>query len=126
MTQAVVLIAKYGVVKSATMIFQLILVLVGFLTYFYFKTWKRMKLWSSMGVDEDPGSFPFGSQPNHELMMQKISFNNMFDESYPKFKGKKFWGNYGTFGAPQLIINDPELMKDIMIKVLRHYNCLLS
>lgn len=74
-----------------------------------------------MGVDEDPGSFPFGSQPNRELMMQKISFNNMFDESYPKFKGKKFWGNYGTFGAPQLIINDPELMKDILIKDFDHF-----
>ena len=79
-----------------------------------------------MGVDEDPGSFPFGSQPNHELMMQKISFNNMFDESYPKFKGKKFWGNYGTFGAPQLVINDPELMKDILIKVLTHALRLLA
>ena len=70
-----------------------------------------------MGLDEDPGSFPFGSEPNRDLLMQKHSFNAMFDKSYQKFKDKKFWGNYGTFGAPQFIVNDVELMKDILIKV---------
>lgn len=98
------------------MIFQLVLVLVGLLTYFYYKTWKKMTLWSSMGLDEDPGSFPFGSEPNRDLLMQKHSFNAMFDKSYQTFKGKKFWGSYGTLGAPQFVVNDVELMKDILIK----------
>ena len=104
------------------MIFQLILVLVGLLTFFYYKTWKKMKLWSGMGVVEDPGFFPFGSQPNRDLLMQKASLNSMFDESYTKFKGNKLWGHYGTFGAPLLVVNDIELMKDVTIKVPAFYN----
>jgi len=98
------------------MISELVLVLVSLLAYFYYKTWKKMRLWSSMGVEEDPGSFPFGSQPNRDLFIQKISWNALFDESYPKYKHLKLWGNYGVLGAPQLVINDLELMKDVLIR----------
>ena len=99
------------------MIFQIVLILLGVLTYVYYKTWKKMRLWSSMGVEEDPGSFPLGSKANRDMFTQKISFNEYFDESYPKFKHLKMWGNYATLGAPQLVVNDMDLMKDVMIKV---------
>ena len=99
------------------MIFQLLLVVVGLLTYFYYKTWKKMGLWSRMGIDEDPGSFPAGSLSTQNIMMQKVSINEMFDHLYPKYKDKKFWGHYGMLGAPQLVVNDLELMKDVLIKV---------
>ena len=99
------------------MILQIVLVVLGLLTYVYYRSWRKMRLWSSMGVEEDPGSFPFGSQPNWGLMTQKISFNETFEEAYPKFKHLKLWGYYGNFGAPHLVVNDMELIKDVMIKV---------
>ena len=44
------------------MIFQLVIALVGLsLTYIYVRTQKRMRLWSDMGVAEDPGTFPLGN-----------------------------------------------------------------
>ena len=43
-------------------------------------------------------------------------FNEIFDKAYPRFGGKKMWGHYGVLGAPQLVIRDMELMKDVFIK----------
>ena len=111
------------------MIFQLLLLIIGLLTALYFKTWKKMTLWSSMGVPEDPGSFPLGSQPNKDMIMQKISFADYFEKSYPRFKKDKLWGLYGVMGKPQLVVNDMELMKDVLIKVgkiLHSYSSYLS
>ena len=51
------------------------------------------------------------------MIAQKINFNDYFDESYAKFRDHKVWGNYGMFATPQLVINDLDLMKDVMIKV---------
>ena len=47
----------------------------------------------------------------------KISFNEMMDGSYERFKGKKLWGSYGILGSPQMVVNDLELIKDVLIKV---------
>jgi len=74
-----------------------------------------------MGIDEDPGSFLLGSQGNADLMAQKISFNEMMDGSYERFKGKKLWGSYGILGSPQMVVNDLELIKDVLIKDFEHF-----
>jgi len=103
------------------MIFQLLLLIIGLLTALYFKTWKKMTHWSSMGVPEDPGSFPLGSQPNKDMIMQKISFADYFDKSYPRFKKDKLWGLYGVMGKPQLVVNYMELMKDVLIKDFEYF-----
>ena len=55
------------------------------------------------------------------MIAQKINFNDYFDESYTKFRDHKVWGNYGMFATPQLVINDLDLMKDVMIKVSSLY-----
>ena len=48
-------------IPTIEMIFQLVIALVGLsLTYIYVRTQKRMRLWSDMGVAEDPGTFPLG------------------------------------------------------------------
>ena len=62
------------------MILQLAAALVGVLTFAYYRIWKKLKLWSSMGLAEDPGSCVMGSQPNSDALSQKSSFNDMFDE----------------------------------------------
>ena len=99
------------------MILQLVALLVGVLTFAYYRIWKKLKLWSSMGLAEDPGSFVMGSQPNSDALSQKSSFNDMFDQAYEKFRDQKMWGSYGMFGEPHLIINDLDLAKDVLIKV---------
>ena len=99
------------------MILQLVVALVGVLTFAYYRVWKKLKLWSSMGLAEDPGSFVMGSQPNSDALSQKSSFNDMFDQAYEKFRDQKMWGSYGMFGEPHLIINDLDLAKDVLIKV---------
>ena len=109
-----------GSIFDIAMILQLVLVLVGICTYLYYRTWKKLRLWSSMGIDEDPGSFLLGSQGNADLMAQKISFNEMMDGSYERFKGKKLWGSYGILGSPQMVVNDLELIKDVLIKVRKN------
>jgi len=102
------------------MLLQLIAVLAALVAYLYYKTWKKLQHWSSMGIPEDPGTF-LGSQPNRDLIAQKINFNDYFDESYAKFRDNKVWGNYGMFATPQLVINDLDLMKDVMIKDFDHF-----
>ena len=99
------------------MIMHFVALLVSVLTYLYYRLWKKLKLWSSMGLAEDPGSFVMGSQPNSDALSQKSSFNDMFDEAYEKFRDQKMWGSYGMFGEPHLIINDLDLAKDVLIKV---------
>jgi len=104
-------------IQTIEMIFQLVIALVGLsLTYIYVRTQKRMRLWSDMGVAEDPGTFPLGSQPNRDMFMQKISFSELFDKSYYKFKRNKVWGYYGIMGQPTLVVSDMQIFKDIMIK----------
>ena len=68
------------------------------------------------------GGFYFlivGSQPNRDMFMQKISFSELFDKSYYKFKRNKVWGYYGIMGEPTLVVSDMQIFKDIMIKVRR-------
>ena len=102
--------------NTEIMFLQLVVVLVGVLTFLFFRIWKKLKLWSSMGLVEDPGSFVMGSQPNSDALSQKSSFNDMFDEAYEKFQDQNMWGSYGMFGEPHLIINDLDLAKDVLIK----------
>ena len=51
------------------------------------------------------------------MFMQKISFSELFDKSYYKFKRNKVWGYYGIMGQPTLVVSDMQIFKDIMIKV---------
>ena len=76
-----------------------------------------MRLWSSLGVVQDPGSFPFGSPPIWGVLTGTKTVGNYMDQSYSKFKHNKMWGMYGLMGLPQLVINDFELIRDIFMKV---------
>ena len=74
------------------MIFQLVIALVGLsLTYIYVRTQKRMRLWSDMGVAEDPGTFPLGnavgytkacSNQTEQLLLCITGTSNSFRRSF--------------------------------------------
>jgi len=74
-----------------------------------------------MGVEEDTGYFPLGSQSMWDISMGKSAFNNLFDEGYSRFQDKKMYGSYGVMGLPQLVIQDMDLIKDVLIKDFDHF-----
>ena len=76
-----------------------------------------MRLWASLGLEQDPGTFPFGSNPIWGILTGTKTVGDYLDESYAQFKHKKIWGFYGIMGQPHLVINDFELLRDIFIKV---------
>ena len=100
---------------------QIVLVVLAWLTYIYYKTSRKMALFREMGIPEDPGYFPLGSKPSWDVMKQKTLFLNLLDEQYVKFNGKKMYGWYGSMGFPQLVVQDMELIKDVLIKDFDHF-----
>ena len=71
---------------------QIVLVILAWLTYSYYKTSRKMALFREMGVPEDPGFFPLGSKPSWDIMMQKVAFADILNEQYQQFKGEKMYG----------------------------------
>ena len=103
------------------MFVQLVLIAVAGLTYFYYTVWKKMSLFRNMGIPEDPGTFPLGSPPGWEMMSGKLAFTKLFDKQYKQFEGVKMYGWYGSLGMPQLVIQDMDLVKDVLIKDFDHF-----
>ena len=99
-----------------------IIILIGFLTAFYAWSKRKMSYFRNAGVPEDPGYFPFGSKPNKDVMTQKIPYIRMTEEIYDKYPDKPFVGLYGMFGtSPNIVINDLELAKRVLIKDFDHF-----
>ena len=80
-----------------------------------------MALFREMGIPEDPGYFPLGSKPSWDIMTQKIAFAEMLHDHYDQFKGEKMYGWYGVMGFPQVVVQDMELAKDVLIKDFDHF-----
>ena len=70
---------------------------------------------------ESPGSFPFGSEHMWQMMTRKISAIGCFIELIKKFPDDKLFGVY-NFGQRNIVVNDMELAKRILIKDADHFN----
>ena len=85
------------------MLFQILLVaLISCLTYIYFQVARKQRLFQSMGLEADPGTFPLGSEPIWTAVTKGVTFNRAFDKQNAKFgnKGKaKF-----SFLVPNVVI----------------------
>jgi len=103
------------------MLFQLFLVFVAWLAYIYYKAWKKMSYFRSIGVEEDPGYFPLGSEDMWNLSLGKNAFNDMFQKGYARFYGKRMYGHYGMMGIPHFVMQDMDLVKDVLIKDFDHF-----
>ena len=104
------------------MILTIIILLIGLLTACYAWSKQKMSYFKRAGVPEDPGYFPFGSKPNKDVLTQKIPFIQMTEEIYWKYQDKPFVGMYGFLGtSPNLVINDLELAKHVLIKDFDHF-----
>ena len=89
------------------------LLVLGF-AYFYYTMTKNFKHWTKMGVPQDDGKFPFGSIMG-EIASRKRPIGDIMRDQYDKFRGEPYYGGY-MFSKPILNINDPELIKAIMVK----------
>lgn len=99
----------------------LLTVFLGLLVIFYLKIRKKMCLFKSEGIAEDPGYFPLGSNSSWKVLTGKIPFIQISDETYLKFPSEKIVGWYGPFGQPVLIVRDMDIAKAILIKDFEHF-----
>lgn len=74
--------------------------------------------WEKLGINAIPGTFPWGS--NIEVMTMSRHFNDVVRENYNKFKADKVFGVY-LLGKPALYVNDPELIRHILVKDFSHF-----
>jgi cytochrome P450 family 6 len=79
--------------------------------YVYFKV--SFSYWKKRGVPTLNPTPPFGDI-GAAFFKQKKSTEIIY-ESYKAFDGKKFGGLYG-FTVPSLLVRDPEVIKDILVK----------
>ncbi|XP_011869165.1 PREDICTED: cytochrome P450 9e2-like [Vollenhovia emeryi] len=79
-------------------------------TYFY---------WRNKGIPYLPKSLP-SLIVSWKLLLGKISFADYNQYIYNYFPNAKYFGTY-NFGVPTILIRDPELIKDVMVKDFEHF-----
>ena len=86
------------------------------LTVFYLYVRNKMSYWRKLGVPEDPGYFPFGSQASWDFLLQRIAFTEITDSVYWNHPDAKVVGGYDFFGRPNIAIRDLDIAKQILVK----------
>jgi len=79
--------------------------------YVYFKV--SFSYWKKRGVPTLNPIPPFGDIGG--AFFKRKNASQLLNESYKAFEGKKFGGLY-SFTVPSLLVRDPELIKDILVK----------
>ncbi|XP_046671766.1 probable cytochrome P450 6a13 isoform X1 [Homalodisca vitripennis] len=93
--------------------------LVPLLIYFFYKYHtKNYNYWKNLGVPYKEGTFPFGSIK--ELTLRKAHAAEAYNKVYKEFQGERFFGLIEN-GKPSLVIRDPELVKQILVKDFQHF-----
>ena len=78
------------------------------LLYFYFQ--KQYKYWSDRNVEHAKPVFPFGNL----IGLRDNSIHVVFKKIYEQAKDHRYYG-FWQFHRPCLMINDPELIKNILV-----------
>ncbi|XP_011501310.1 PREDICTED: cytochrome P450 6A1-like [Ceratosolen solmsi marchali] len=85
--------------------------IILWLIYYYFTM--TFDFWKSRGI---PGPEPVPLFGNiRDIILGKVSIGNYVAEEYNKYKNYPMFGIFAS-RAPILIINDPEIIKDVMVK----------
>ncbi len=74
----------------------------------------------ALGVPHQPPSFPYGSKSTKELMMRTAPSTDIMRSVYDQFAGEKIYGGF-MFRAPYIGINDPEIIKAVMVKDFHNF-----
>ena len=86
-----------------------------FLLLYYYVT-KNFGHWRSLGVPHTPGYFPWGSV-NYFSGRHN---DDLTGDIHKKFPDDPYFG-YFIFGKPVLGINDPNFLRQIMVKDFDHF-----
>jgi cytochrome P450 family 6 len=85
--------------------------------YFYFR--RKYSYWKNKGVAYLKPSFPFGNFA--DIALFRKSFGETYAEQYKKLTGKRFGGIY-ILNRPQLLVRDPDLIKNLLVKDFDHFH----
>ena len=97
-----------------------LLVLTSLVLVVCFKLQKHKNYWYERGVPNTGFKFFFGD--DMFLFTRKESFHSYVWEEYKRFHGVPFYGKWGLFGKPSLVLrNDFDLIKSIWIKDFDHF-----
>ena len=100
--------------------FEILLLLLCIFAYIYWFVTKNFGFFKKLGVEEKPGSFPFGSDASWKAWTGKMSGIKLYDEMDGEFKDKKYYGFY-LFGQRQFVVKDLEIGKLIAIKDAEYF-----
>ncbi|XP_046383450.1 cytochrome P450 6k1-like [Ischnura elegans] len=82
-------------------------------TSFILYAFWRLSYWRRKGIPHIPPKFPFGNAT--DVFMGKRPYGNVMHDIYREFSDKPFAGIYMAL-QPSILIIDPKLIKDIMIR----------
>ena len=94
-----------------------LLLLTIFLVIYWFIV-RNFGKWEALGIPCVSGKFPYGS--HSAMLTQSVHMNVFIEADYHRFKQHKLSGFY-MLGKPILIVNDPELIRHVMVKDFDHF-----
>ena len=98
--------------------FEVLLLFLLVFAYVYWYVTKNFGFFKKLGVPEEPGTFPFGSDHSWKAWTGKISGIKTYEVE--EFMDEKYFGFY-MFGQRQFVVTDPEMGKLIAIKDAEYF-----
>ncbi|XP_065214692.1 probable cytochrome P450 6a20 isoform X2 [Planococcus citri] len=95
----------------------LLLTTVFLYLYWFFK--KSFEFFDQCGIPWDKDHSFFGSMK--DVLLKRKTFLDLYLERYERLKSYKFVGIYNLH-QPQIMINDPDLVKTILVKDFAHFH----
>jgi cytochrome P450 family 6 len=80
---------------------------------------KKYNYWKDRGFLQTETEFPFGS---YKGMGTKKTVFQVKDDIYKKYKGKASFVGIYTLLTPNLMLTDPEMIKNIYVKDFKYFN----
>lgn len=93
--------------------FEILCGLAALLLAFYYYSTSTFDFWKSRGIQGPKPAFLFGN--TIDLMLARISMVAYMQNLYKLYKNEPMVGLYMR-GSPVLVLKDPELIKDVMIR----------
>ena len=100
------------------MFLEVALLFVTLLGLGYWWLCKKWAYWKENGIPGPTPSLPAGNFG--AVMAMKVHLNDWLKDLYHQFPGEKFIGIY-TFHAPVMVVNDPEMARQILVKDFNHF-----